>query len=296
MLENQKAWKREAGFERIEIITEMDAQRFRTDFDSEPLYTKLYNPRWPHTPAENTLEFNVEVEGLRKEILLSQPALSPQDDLSPRQSPAVGTGLNEPGIPHAESQSTEREEIFPSQASLDVFLHVSCIRNRRLLFCFKQTSERTTKQQLQNYKPPLARSLRDCRLAGNNERRLRPSKASSLTLEGEGGAITFRRDGCLFSLFFSFRFLDFSVFLLVCIFFKQAREARRIFNQGWERLGRANQMHELLYQDRSAHLHLDLHQRYTLYHVFPLARLMISNGVFRYSLHSFEIIGSFGTN
>ena len=63
MLENQEAWKREAGFVRIEIVTEMDAQPFRTGFDSEPLYnTKLYNARWPHTPGEYTLEMNADVE------------------------------------------------------------------------------------------------------------------------------------------------------------------------------------------------------------------------------------------
>ena len=52
MLEEQKAWNREAGFDRIEITAEFDEQRFRTGFDSQPFYTKLYNPRWPHTPAE----------------------------------------------------------------------------------------------------------------------------------------------------------------------------------------------------------------------------------------------------
>ena len=64
MLEEQKVCKREAGFDPIEIPAEMDAQRFRTAFDSEPLYTKLYDPRWPHTPAEYKLKMNVEVEGL----------------------------------------------------------------------------------------------------------------------------------------------------------------------------------------------------------------------------------------
>ena len=45
MLEEQKAWKREAGFDRIEITAEMDAERLRTGFNSKPFYTKLYNPR-----------------------------------------------------------------------------------------------------------------------------------------------------------------------------------------------------------------------------------------------------------
>ena len=45
ILEEQEAWKREAGFDRIEITAEMDAQCLRTGFDSEPFYNKLYNPR-----------------------------------------------------------------------------------------------------------------------------------------------------------------------------------------------------------------------------------------------------------
>ena len=48
MLEEQEAWKREAGFNRIEITAEMDAHCFRTGFNSEALYTKLYSSRWPH--------------------------------------------------------------------------------------------------------------------------------------------------------------------------------------------------------------------------------------------------------
>ena len=50
-------------------------------------------------------------------------------------------------------------------------------------------------------------------------------------------------------------------------------------------------MRELLYQDRSAHRHLDLLQRRVLCTTFPIVRLiMISTVVFRYSLHFFEMI------
>ena len=80
MLEEQEVWKREAGFDRIKIIAEMDAQRFRTGFDSEPLYTKLYNPKWPHSPEEHKLDMSIEIGRLRLEILLLQPAPSPHDD------------------------------------------------------------------------------------------------------------------------------------------------------------------------------------------------------------------------
>ena len=113
MLEEQEAWKREAGFDCIKIIAEMDTQRFRADFDLNSLYSKLYNPRWPHTPAEYTLEMNGDIERLRMEILPSQPVPPPQCYPSPRRSPAVGTGLDEPGLPRAETQSREGEGTFP---------------------------------------------------------------------------------------------------------------------------------------------------------------------------------------
>ena len=71
MLEEQKAWEREAGSDRIETIAQKRARYFHTGFDSEPLYSKLYNPRWPHTPEEHTLEMRVDVERLRMEIVLS---------------------------------------------------------------------------------------------------------------------------------------------------------------------------------------------------------------------------------
>ena len=36
------------------------------------------------------------------------------------------SGSDDPGVSRAETQSTEREEVFPLQAGLDVFLRVSC--------------------------------------------------------------------------------------------------------------------------------------------------------------------------
>ena len=99
MLEKQKAWKREVGFDRIETAAEMDAQRFRTILVSEPFYSKMCNPRWPHNPDEFTLEVRVDVERLRMEIAPSQPAPRRQCDPSPRRLPAVDTGSEEPGTP-----------------------------------------------------------------------------------------------------------------------------------------------------------------------------------------------------
>ena len=71
MLEEQEAWKREAAFDYIDTATEMDAQRFRTNFISEPFfYSNMFNPRWPHTSDEFTLEMRVDVERLRMKIVL----------------------------------------------------------------------------------------------------------------------------------------------------------------------------------------------------------------------------------
>ena len=120
----------------------MDEQRRRTGFDSQLFLTKLYSPRWPHTPAQYTLEMRVDVERLKMEILLSQPATPSQCDSSPRRLPTVDTASDEPGTPRrllaickgsdkpgvsrAKSRSTKREEFFPLQVSVDGILHVSC--------------------------------------------------------------------------------------------------------------------------------------------------------------------------
>ena len=109
----------------------MHAQTFRclhAAFDLEPLYTGLYNPRWLPTPDENTPEISVNVESLRLEILFSEPPPPPQDDLSPRRSHTAGTGLDEPGVPHAMTQQTKQEGFFSLQASADGFLRVDCTR------------------------------------------------------------------------------------------------------------------------------------------------------------------------
>ena len=65
------------------------------------------------------------------------------------------------------------------------------LRNRRKTHPSKDTSGQTPKKQLQKHKSPLARSLRNCRLANNSEGRHQPSKASSLTRAGDGETVTF---------------------------------------------------------------------------------------------------------
>ena len=91
MLEEQKTWKREFGFNRIETAAEMDEKGFRASPVSEPFfYRNMSNSRHPHTPDEFTLEMNVYVERLRMKIVLSQPA-PPQYDPLPRRA-AIDSG------------------------------------------------------------------------------------------------------------------------------------------------------------------------------------------------------------
>ena len=118
-----KTWKREFGFDCIETAAEMDEKRYRTSTSPVPdpfFYQNMVIPRRPHTPDQFTLEMEVDVERLRMEIILSQPA-SPQCDPLPRRaavdteseesgtppwSPAIGTGSDGPGISRFET-STE---------------------------------------------------------------------------------------------------------------------------------------------------------------------------------------------
>ena len=79
MHEKHKAWKREFGFGRIETAAEMDEKRSRPSTSRVPnpfLYRNMVIPRRPHTSNEFTLEMKVDVEGLRMEIILLQPASS----------------------------------------------------------------------------------------------------------------------------------------------------------------------------------------------------------------------------
>ena len=98
MLEEQKAWKREAGFDYNDTTAEINARRSRTNLVSEPFfYSKMFNPRCPHTHEEFALEMTVDVEELRMEIVLSKSEPPPQSDPLSRRLPAVDTGSEEPG-------------------------------------------------------------------------------------------------------------------------------------------------------------------------------------------------------
>ena len=48
----------------------MHEPRHHVGFDSEPLCIGLYNPRWPYTSEEYTVEISVDIELLRLETLL----------------------------------------------------------------------------------------------------------------------------------------------------------------------------------------------------------------------------------
>ena len=88
------------AFDRIEKAAEMDEKHSHTSTSPVPDRFFLRNmviPRRPHTPDKFTREIKVDVEGLRMEIIFSQPASS-QCDPSPRRA-AVDTGSEEPGTP-----------------------------------------------------------------------------------------------------------------------------------------------------------------------------------------------------
>ena len=137
MHERHKVWKREFGYDRIEIAAEMDEKRSRTSTSpvSNPfLYRNMVIPEHPHTPEEFHLQVKVDVEGLRMEIILSQPSSS-ECNTSPRRA-AVDTGSEEPGTPTQspaiskgsgpEAQQAETQMhggMLSFEASMDGFLN-----------------------------------------------------------------------------------------------------------------------------------------------------------------------------
>ena len=122
MLEKHKAWKRDFGFDYVGMAAEMDTRCSRSNIDSETFcYRNMFNPRRPHTPDEFALEMKVDVEGIRMEIIISQPT-PPQCDPLPRRA-AIGTGSEEPGVSRTELTV---EDSFPLEISMDVILHLNC--------------------------------------------------------------------------------------------------------------------------------------------------------------------------
>ena len=157
MLEEHEIWKREFGFDCIETAAEMVEKRSRTSTSPVPdplFYRNMAIPRHSHAPDEFTVEMKVDVEGLRMEIILSQPAPPQCDPLprraavdtgseepgTPRRSPAIGTGSDEPGVSRIET-SMEEEGLLPLQTSMDFFLTSTSQARNRSVFCSNQTSE-----------------------------------------------------------------------------------------------------------------------------------------------------------
>ena len=135
----------------------MDERRTRTSISPVPdlfSYRNMVIPRHLHTLDEFTLEMKVYVEGLRMEIILSEPA-SPQCDPLPRRatvdtgpeepgtpprSPAIGTGSDGPGVSRFET-STEEKGLFPLETSMNVFCFQIALAPSTSVFCFiSQTS------------------------------------------------------------------------------------------------------------------------------------------------------------
>ena len=129
--EKHKVWKGEFGFDRIETAAEMGEKRSRISTSPVPnpfFYRNMVIPEHPHMPEEFNLQMRVDVEGLRMEIILSQPPSS-ECDPSPR-SAAVDTGSEEPGTPPQSpaisTGSGPKGEIFWFEASRDGFLRSNC--------------------------------------------------------------------------------------------------------------------------------------------------------------------------
>ena len=62
ILEQRAIWMRKICFDGIEVIAEIHEETLRPllgGFDSEPLYTGLYNPRGAPTPDDFTLDMKV---------------------------------------------------------------------------------------------------------------------------------------------------------------------------------------------------------------------------------------------
>ena len=135
-----KTWKREFGFDRIETAAKMDEKRSRTSTSPVPdpfFYRNMVIPRRPHSPDELTLEMKVDVEGLRMEIILSQPA-STQCGPSPQRA-AIGTGSEEPGASRA-----------PFKTSIDGFLK-SKFHKHGAGVCLSSSARRRGRRRERNY-------------------------------------------------------------------------------------------------------------------------------------------------
>ena len=229
----------------------MREQHFLAGFHSEPLYTKLYNPRWPHSPEEHKLEMEVDVERLRMETLLSQLTPPLQCHSSPQRAPAVDTRSDEPGTPQKESQPTKREGNFRLQASVDGFLYVSIsLDQKSTIFLLQpdvgvdENDEATTSEVQAGAckefaRLPIGRQQRDMASTEQSKQFDPGGRQRSFLLSVKNGFHCASLCPCV---------SYFSLHVFFCLVQKQILEARVIFT-GCESGRDANQMRELLYQD-----------------------------------------------
>ena len=157
MHKKHKTWKREFGFDRTETATEMDEKRSRTSTRPVPdpfFYRNMVIPGHPPTPDEFTLEMKVDVDGLRMEIILAQPASSQcgpsprraavytgSEELGkPRRSTAIGTGQMGPEYRGLKHQRRRKDFPFLKPVEMGFLVQISQARRRSML-CFNQTSE-----------------------------------------------------------------------------------------------------------------------------------------------------------
>ena len=310
MLEEQKAWKRELGCDRIETAAEMDEKYFHISPVSEPFFynRNMSNPRRPHTPDEFTLEKKVDVKQLRMEILLLQPAppqchplprrllaadTGSEEPGTPRRSPAIGTGSDEPGVSRDET-STETKEIFCLESSIYVFLHSNCTSPEQEGILLqpdvgvddKKDTTATTQQ---------AAVCEECaRSTKKRQQQKRTAWTTNQSKQSTGVGqqreiITFLKREMFFRILFCLFFplclpaLYFCIFpVLSAIFLKQVRKAIGVIGM--------YQMRELLYQGRSVYRHLDLHiEGYSLYYF--VFWMLCYEYCFFFDCIAFELVG-----
>ena len=301
MLKEKKAWKQEFGFDRIKTAAEMDEQRFRSSLVSDPFfYRNMSNPRHPHTSDEFILEMKVDIEQLRMEIILSQPALPQCDPLpprvavntgseepgTPRRLPTIGTGSDEPGVWRFET-SVEEEGILPLETSMDRFLHVNFTSPKQECIMFQQdvgvddsgesiTSKVQADPGEEFARLPIGRQQRKTASTEENEQFERGrSKAKSLRKRG-----MFCRIYCMFAGCYPFVFVCFLSLSFSC----RVRNMKKQVRKDIGAIG-MYQMRELLYHGRSVH-HLDLrNEGYSLYR-FAFWMLHYENRFFFLALFS----------
>ena len=211
MLEEQKIWKREVGFDYIETAAEMDARRSRSNLvPAYFFYRSMFNPKCPHTPYKFTLEMRVAVEGLRMEIILSQSE-SPLRNVMHRRDgyPRSVRGRRNPEHRDDRPRSVwgrinpEYRELSQRRGNkcflfkpVWMFFCASIAQARsRTVFFFSQTSGWATRNinHLPHNKSLLARSSRDQRRSSSNKGRQHglPINVSNLTPESTMKSLLF---------------------------------------------------------------------------------------------------------